>query len=320
MKLSPLKKLKDIAKIIKAEYEGSADHKVSGLNEIHKVEPGDIVFVDHPKYYDKALNSKATTILINKKVPCPQGKALIFSDDPFRDYNKLVEHFHPVKFSKKPKSASAKVGKNTVIMPGVFLGNNVKIGNNCIIHPNVTIYNDCILGNNVIVHANTVIGSDAFYYKKRPEKYDKMISCGRVIIHDDVEIGTLCSIDKGVSGDTVIGKGTKLDNQVHIGHDTIIGERCLLAAQVGIAGVVTIEDDVTLWGQVGVASDLVIGKGAVVYAQSGLNRSIKGGAAYFGSPAGEAKKKMKELFLVRRIPELLEKKNPSPTLPKGESV
>ena len=125
-----------------------------------------------------------------------------------------------------------------------------------------------------------------------------MISCGRVIIHDDVEIGALCSIDKGVSGDTIIGKGSKLDNQVHIGHDTVVGQRCLFAAQVGIAGVVVIEDDVTLWGQVGVASDLVIGKGAVVYAQSGLNKSIKGNAAYFGSPAGEAKEKMKELFLL----------------------
>lgn len=316
MKLSPPEKLKAIAAIINAEYDGAPDHPVSGLNEIHKVEPGDIVFVDHPKYYDKALSSKATTILINKEVQCPKGKALLFSDDPFRDYNKLVEYFHPVSFSKKPVSDTAKIGKNTVIMPGTCLGNNVKIGDNCVIHPNVTIYNNCELGNNVIVHANTVIGGDAFYYKKRPGKYDKMISCGRVIIHDDVEIGALCSIDKGVSGDTVIGKGTKLDNQVHIGHDTVVGQRCLFAAQVGIAGVVTIEDDVTLWGQVGVASDLVIGKGAVVYAQSGLNRSIKGGAAYFGSPAGEAKEKMKELFLVRRIPELLEQKTSPLSSPK----
>src|SRR5688572_2700312 len=119
MKLSPAKKLKDIAKIIKAEYLGAPDHVVSGLNEIHKVEPGDIVFVDHPKYYDKALNSNATTILINKKVDCPKGKALLFSDDPFRDYNKLVQHFHPAGLSKKPVSKSAKIGKNTVVMPGV---------------------------------------------------------------------------------------------------------------------------------------------------------------------------------------------------------
>jgi len=307
MKISPSKKLKEIVAIINAEFTGDPNHIVSGLNEIHKVEAGDIVFVDHPKYYDKALNSKATTILINKKVECPEGKALIFSDDPFRDYNKLVLHFQPIKFSKKQVSDTAIVGKDTTIMPGVYLGNNVKIGDNCIIHPNVTIYDNCEIGNNVTIHANSVIGADAFYYKKRPEKYDKMISCGRVVIHDDVEIGALCTIDKGVSGDTVIGKGTKLDNQVHIGHDTVVGQRCLFAAQVGIAGVVTIEDDVTLWGQVGVASDLVIGKGAVIYAQSGLNKSVQGNKTYFGTPAGEAKEKMKELFLVRRIPELLEK-------------
>ncbi|MCE9540125.1 MAG: UDP-3-O-(3-hydroxymyristoyl)glucosamine N-acyltransferase, partial [Bacteroidetes bacterium] len=182
MKLPSLHKLKDIAALINCEFEGNPDHIISGLNEIHKVEAGDIVFVDHPKYYDKALNSKATTILINKKVECPQGKALLVSDDPFRDYNKLVLHFCPVNYSLKPVSDTAKLGINTVIMPGVYLGNNVTIGDNCVIHPNVVIYDNCHIRNNVIIHSNTVIGADAFYYKKRTDKFDKLISCGRVII------------------------------------------------------------------------------------------------------------------------------------------
>ena len=126
-------------------------------------------------------------------------------------------------------------------------------------------------------------------------------------VEDDVEIGAMCSIDKGVSASTVIGKGTKMDNQVHIGHDTIIGKMCLFAAQVGIAGCVTIEDNVTLWGQVGVPPDLTIGAGAVVLGQSGVHKSLEGNKTYFGSPAGEAKKKMKELVLIRKIPDIIER-------------
>lgn len=311
MKLPLSHKLKDIAAIINCEFEGNPDHIVTGLNEIHMVEAGDIVFVDHPKYYDKALQSAATTILINKKVECPVGKTLLISEDPFRDYNKLVRHFYPINYSSKPIADSTKIGEGSIIMPGAFLGNNVSIGKNCVIHPNVVIYDDCHIGNNVIIHANTVIGADAFYYKKRPELFDKMISCGRVIIHDDVEIGALCTIDKGVSGDTIIGKGTKLDNHIQIGHDTHVGEMCLFASQVGVAGVVRIEDGVTLWGQVGIRSDVVIGKGAVVLAQTGVNESLEGGKTYFGYPVGEARSKMREIAALKMLPDALKKMNSS---------
>lgn len=307
MKLESPHKLKDIAAIINCEFEGNPEHIVSGLNEIHMVEAGDIVFVDHPKYYDKALISKATTILINKKVVCPKGKALLISDDPFRDYNKLVRYFYPANYSRVPISVTAKVGINSIIMPGVYLGNNVSIGSNCIIHPNVVIYDNCHLGNNVIIHANTVIGADAFYYKKRSDKFDKMISCGRVFIEDGVEIGALCTIDKGVSGDTIIGAGTKIDNHVQIGHDTHVGEMCLMASHVGVAGVVTIEDGVTLWGQAGVKSDVKIGKGAVLLAQAGLGEDIPAGKTFFGSPAGEARGKMKEVAALKMLPDIIKK-------------
>ena len=307
MKLLSPHKLKDIASIINCEFDGDANHLISGLNEIHMVEEGDIVFVDHPKYYTKALESKATTILINKKVECPKGKALLISEDPFTDYNKLVRHFQPINYSQKQISDSAKVGTNSVIMPGVYLGNNVSIGNNCVLHPNVVIYDNCQLGNNVIIHAGTVIGADAFYYKKRAAFFDKMISCGRVIIHDDVEIGALCTIDKGVSGETVIGAGTKIDNHVQIGHDTQVGKMCLMASHVGVAGVVTIEDGVTLWGQAGVRSDVRLGKGSVLLAQAGLGEDIPEGKTYFGSPAGEARGKMKEVAALKMLPELIKK-------------
>ncbi len=307
MKLETSHTLKKIAAIIQCEFEGDPNHPITGLNEIHMVEAGDVVFVDHPKYYDKALKSKATTILINKKVDCPEGKGLLISNDPFSDYNKLVRHFYPVNYSQKQISDTAKIGKNTVIMPGVFLGNNVTIGDNCILHPNVVVYDNCCIGNNVSIHANTVIGADAFYYKKRAEYYDKMISCGRVIIEDNVEIGALCTIDKGVSGDTIIGAGTKLDNHVQIGHDTQVGKMCLMASQAGIAGVVKIEDGVTIWGQAGVRSDVRLGKGAVLLAQAGLGEDIAAGKTYFGSPAGEARSKMKEVAALKMLPDLINK-------------
>lgn len=312
MKISPAQTLEQIAAIIGATFDGDPKHLITGLNEIHRVEAGDIVFVDHPKYYDKALESKATTILINKKVPCPKGKALLFSDDPFTSYIKLINHFHPSDFSQKEMiSPTAKIGKSSSIMPGVFIGKNVVIGENCVIHPNVTIYDNTIIGNKVTIHAGTVIGSDAFYFKRRPELFDKMISCGYVAIEDDVEIGAACTIDKGVSDVTRIGAGSKLDNQVHVGHDTQIGKMCLIAAQVGIAGVVTLEDNVILWGQVGVPSNIHIGKGAVLLGQSAPSKSLEGGKTYFGSPAGDAKDKMRELITLKKLSEEMTKKESS---------
>ncbi|PCJ84253.1 MAG: UDP-3-O-(3-hydroxymyristoyl)glucosamine N-acyltransferase [Flavobacteriales bacterium] len=307
MKFSQPQTLKSIAIIIDAEFVGEDNFPITGLNEIHVVEQGDLVFVDHQKYYEKALKSKATSVLINKKVDCPEGKALIISNDPFRDFNKLIQHFSSFKKNEKTISESAEISNSTIVQPNVFIGNNVKIGSNCIIHSNVSIYDNTIIGDNVIIHANTIIGSDAFYYKKRAEGYDKLLSCGKVIVEDDVEIGANCTIDRGVTGETVIGKGSKLDNLVHVGHDTVIGKNCLFAAQVGIAGVVKIEDDVTLWGQVGVSSDITIGKGAVVLAQSGISKSLEGNITYFGSPAEEARKKWKEAAAIRKLPEIVKK-------------
>ncbi len=307
MKLPEEYKLEVIAALINCNFEGNPNHIISGLNEIHMVENGDIVFVDHPKYYDKALNSKATTILINVPVKCPDGKALLISDDPFRDYNKLVRHFQPINYSQQPISNTAKIGKNTIIMPGVYLGNNVIIGNNCILHPNVVIYDNCHIQNNVIIHANSVIGADAFYYKKRSTKIDKMISCGRVIIEDDVEIGALSTIDKGVSGDTIIGAGTKLDDHVHIAHDVVVGKMCIMAGGVTVAGAVIIEDGVTLWGQSAVKSGITLGKGSSLLAQSGLTNNLPEGKTFFGSPAGDARTKMKEVAALKMLPDLIKK-------------
>jgi len=307
MKFPKIHTLKEIANLIDCEFVGDANFQVLGMNEIHVVEPGDIVFVDHPKYYDKALNSAATIILINKNVDCPDGKALLISDDPFRDFNKLTRHFRPFQGVNVSISLSAAIGEDTFIQPNCFIGNNVKIGKNCIIHSNVSIYDNTVIGDNVIIHAGTILGADAFYYKKREAGFDQLISGGRVVIEDNVGIGALCTIDKGVTGDTTIGEGTKIDNQVHVGHDTIIGKKCLIAAQTGIAGCVIVEDEVTLWGQVGTTSGITIGKKAVVLGQTGITKSIEGGKTYFGTPIEESREKLKQLVNIKRIPEILNK-------------
>jgi UDP-3-O-[3-hydroxymyristoyl] glucosamine N-acyltransferase len=299
--------LKEIASFINAKFDGDPGHMVTGLNEIHRVEPGDLTFVDHPKYYNKSLNSAATTIIINTKADVPAGKALIYSDDPFRDYVMLVKKFRPFEPSSKMISDKSLIGEGTIIQPGAFVGNYVSIGKNCIIHSNVSIYDYTTIGDNVIIHSNSVIGADAYYFKKRPEGFDKLESCGQTIIEDNVEIGALCTIDKGVSGDTIIGKGTKLDNHIQIGHDTIVGKNCLIGDHVAIAGVTNIEDDVMIWASCSINKDLVIGKGAIILACSGVDKSLEGGKTYYGVPAEDARKKWKEVALLKKLPEIWEK-------------
>ena len=306
MKFPQKHSLEQIATILGVEYVGAADFPVLGMNEIHVVEPGDIVFVDHPKYYDKALASAATVVLINKKVACPEGKALLISKDPFSDFNKLTKFFKPFKKAASSIATTAVIGEGTIIQPNCFIGHNVKIGRDCLIHANVTIYDSAIIGDGVTIHSGTVLGADAFYYKKRETGFDKLLSGGRVIIEDHVDLGALCTIDKGVTGDTTIGQGSKLDNQVHVGHDTQIGKRVLIAAQSGIAGCVVIEDDVVIWGQVGIASGITIKEKAVIFAQSGVGRTLEGGKSYLGTPAEDSKKKFRELASIRQIPYILE--------------
>ncbi|MEO6683834.1 MAG: UDP-3-O-(3-hydroxymyristoyl)glucosamine N-acyltransferase [Ginsengibacter sp.] len=296
-----------IAEFISAKIIGKKDSFATGINEIHKVKEGDIVFVDHPKYYDACLNSAATFIIINAEKEVPAGKTLFILDDPFEAYLKITNHFRPFIPSSKMISDSAKIGKNTIVMPNVFLGNHVSIGDNCIIHPNVSIYDYTEIGNDVEIHSGTTIGSDAFYFNTKKDReawFKKMHSCGNVMIHNKVEIGANCTIDRGVSDSTIIGMGTKLDNMVHIGHDVEIGKNCLIAAQVGIAGGTILKDGVTLWGQVGVNKTITIGENAVIMAQSGVLSDIDGNKSYWGSPVENFFAKKRELVLLKRLPEI----------------
>jgi len=300
MKFPKVQTLKQIAEIIDAKYIGADDFPISGTNEIHRVKSGEIVFVNHPKYYEKALNSEATVILIDKEVDCPQGKALLVSDDPFRDFNKINAHFTPIQ-TFKTSGENLKIGKNSQIHSSVIIGNDVEIGEECIIMPNVVIGDRTKIGNRCIIQSGTVLGGDAFYYRKLATGYIKMLSVGNVVLEDDVEIGANCTIDRGVTDTTIIGEGTKMDNQIQIGHDTIIGKRCLIASQVGIAGCCNIGNDVTIWGQVGVSSDITVEDEVVILATSGVSKDLKKGKTYFGAPAEEAKEYYKKQVKISRL-------------------
>jgi UDP-3-O-[3-hydroxymyristoyl] glucosamine N-acyltransferase len=291
--------LSEIASLLGCDYLGESTLVLSGLNEIHKVNTGDIAFVDHPKYFQSALGSLATAVIINERVVCPEGKGLLISTDPFRDFNKLITHFQSA-------TIAPRIAPHCRIHPSVTLGNNVSIGEGTIIFPGVVIDDNVHIGAHCVVQANTVLGSHAFYYKNRPEGRDRLLTCGELVIEDYVEIGANCTIDRGVTGDTRIGAHTKIDNLVHIGHDTRVGMHCLMAAQVGVAGCVVLDDGVILWGQVGVASNVHIGKGAVVLGKAGVTKSIEGNKTYFGNPIEEARLRFRELAALRQLPTTIE--------------
>jgi UDP-3-O-[3-hydroxymyristoyl] glucosamine N-acyltransferase len=299
--------VKDIAVWTNSEIIGDENSLVDGLNEIHNVEEGDITFVDHEKYYDFTLKSHASFIIINKRVEAIAGKVFFYHENPFTAYNFLARKFKPELRNELAISTTAVIGEGTYIAPTAFIGEHVKIGSNATIHPNVSVYAYSEIGNNVIIHANTTIGSDAFYYKRQNTHYDKMHSAGKVVIADDVEIGSGCTIDAGVSSDTIVGRGTKIDSQVHIGHDVKIGEHCILAAQVGIAGNTKIGNRVTLYGKVAVNKNIEIGDDAIVMAMSAVPNNLERGKTYIGYPAVEARTFARQVAIIKKLPELWEK-------------
>lgn len=294
-----------IAEKIGAELIGDETLQATGINEVHQVQPGDITFVDVEKYYETSLKSAASIIIIDRRVDPPEGKALLVCDIPFQAYNNLVLEYRPVQPLSKAISDTAVIDPSAIIEPNVIIGHHVRIGKGCYIHSSVTIAEHTVIGDQVTVQSGAAVGTDAFYFKRNPDGFQRWRSCGRVIIEDGVDIGAGCTINKGVSGDTVIGAGTKLDCQVHIGHDVAIGKRCLFAAQVGIGGNTRVGDEVIMYGQVGIAQNLVIGDRVVVLAKSGVSKNLEAGKTYFGYPAAEARGKYRELAALRHLPDFL---------------
>ena len=286
---------------------GDSSLTATGINEIHKVSHGDITFVDNEKYYSKSLNSAASIIIIDKEIDCPKGKALLISQDPFYIYNDLVCEHRPFRPINGQVHHSAKIDSSSTIEYNVVIGPNVTIGKNCHIQTGAIIHENVLIGDGVIIQSGAIIGTDAFYFQKKEGRYNKWRSGGRVILEDHVDIGAGCTINRGVSGDTIIGQGSKLDCQVHIGHGAVIGKNCLIAAQTGIAGKSIIGDNVVLYGQVGISQNITIGDNAVLLAKSGVSKSLKGDAVYFGIPADHIKTRYRELAALRNLPAFMKK-------------
>jgi UDP-3-O-[3-hydroxymyristoyl] glucosamine N-acyltransferase len=299
--------IKEVAQKIGAIIIGNDTLLANGINEIHKVEEGDITFSDLAKYSKKALKSSASIIILNEEIDCPEGKAILVCEHPFKAYDQLIREFRPFRPLTTQLDPSSKIHPSTIIEPGVVIAHNVEIGESCHIQANVVIMEHTIIGNNVTIQAGSMIGTDAFYFKKHDDgTFEKWRSGGRVIIEDNVDIGACCTINKGVSGDTIIGEGSKLDCQVPVGHGVVIGKNCIIAGQVGIGGKTIVEDNVILYGQVGLSPRIRVGEGAVISAQSGVSKSLAGKKAYFGSPADEIRTKQKELAALRHLPEFFQ--------------
>jgi UDP-3-O-[3-hydroxymyristoyl] glucosamine N-acyltransferase len=303
MKCSNPISVKDLANRFGLKLIGNPDNVVYGINEIHKVVAGDLTFVDHEKYYSKSINSAATIILIDKEVDCPEGKTLLVGENPFQTYNTLVLEHRPLEPQINRIAETAIIHPSAVIEAGAVIGHYCVIGQDAYVGANAVIGEFTVIGNRSVVQAGAIIGSDAFYYKKTKEGFKKWRSGGRVIIFEDVEIGAGCTINKGVSGDTIIGDGTKIDCLVHIGHGVVLGKHCLLAGQVGIGGKTIVGNHVTMYGKVGVAQNIIIEDGVTLLAGSGVGKNLEAGKTYFGSPCEEAKMKMREMVALRQLPD-----------------
>ena len=293
--------VREIGEWIDAQLIGQQDQEIIGINEIHKVRKGDITFVDHPKYYASSLASAASAVIVPTEMECPPGKTLLVTEQPFLAYESIVKkyrHFTPIALNI---TEGDEIDPSAIIEPGAIIGHPVRIGKDCHIQAGAVLRPFTYLGDRVVIHSGAMIGVQAFYFKKWPDHYQPWTACGRVIIEDDVWIGAGTTIAMGVSGDTIIGAGTKIDCQVMIGHGVVIGKHCILAGQVGIAGKTVVGDWCVIYGQAGLTQNLHIGDRTIIMAQSGVTKDLEGNKSYFGSPAEEARTKFKELYRLKEL-------------------
>lgn len=313
---------------------GDASRCITGAGAIDKAGPNDLAFIVDGQNLKKLATSNVGVVLIKAslKDDLPTGElpcTVILADDPLAIFLEALDQLRPAKLTSQQGISphahidpSSKIGDGTTIYPNVFIDREVTIGRNCTIHAgcslgpgstigdNVTLfantvfYDNTIVGNNVIIHASVVLGSDGFGYRFENGHYKKLPHHGCVRIEDDVEIGAGTTIDRAMIGETIVGKGTKIDNQVMIAHNCEIGEDSAFASQVGIAGSTTIGSRVRIGGQVGIADHLQIGDDVAVGAKSGLHRDIPDGEVHVGYPAGPIDEQRRIAMAQQRLPEL----------------
>ena len=323
-------KLGEIASVIEGQVVGDANHLINGVSQIQDANSGTITFLSNPAYRKYLDITDADAIIVEEKSLLKEKMGIVVKNSQFA-MAKTLRLFNPVKKEKPfidPNASISKyasIGKNVSISSGAcikkgarigdgckigsnaFIGKDTSLGNNCELYPNVSIYNNVSIGSRVIIHSGTTIGSDGFGYVTINNIHEKIPQTGDVIIKDDVEIGSNCSIDRATIGSTIVGEMTKIDNLVHIAHNVKIGKGCLITAGFAVAGSTEIGDFCTFAGQVGVAPHLKIGNNSIVASKSGITKSLKGQNTYAGFPARNIKEHNRRQALINEIGRLKEK-------------
>jgi UDP-3-O-[3-hydroxymyristoyl] glucosamine N-acyltransferase len=304
----------ELAAAIGAELVGGdGSAQVTSAATLDAAQPGQVSFLSNRRYMDQLAATKASAVIVAPGVK-HDGVTLLKTADPYYAFRKAVVALHG--FRKHPFTGvhpranvdeSAVVGEGSVIYPGAYVGPGVKVGRECIVYANASIYDGCVLGDQVIIHAGAVIGVDGFGYATHKGVHHKIPQVGNVVLEDDVEIGANACIARAALGSTVIGKGTKIDALVMIGHGTTVGEHSILVAQVGIAGSCTIGHHVTMAGQAGVAGHLKIGNQVTVAAQAGVMSDLEDQQVVIGSPAMPASHGRRVYTIFTQLPDLLER-------------
>ncbi len=322
-------RLDDLAARIGGVLNGDPAVEVTGVAGIREAGPGDLTFLADPRYEEAAAATRAAAILVAADHR-PFARPVIEHPDPLRAFFSAAALLHPPppppppgihptavigpgvrlgdRVSVGPHAvleAGAEVGDRTIVSALVYVGRGVCIGTDGLIYPQVVLREECVLGDRVIVHSGSVIGSDGYGFRREGDRHIKVPQIGRVVIGDDVEIGASCAIDRGTLGDTVIERGTKFDNLVHVGHNVRIGADSLVIAQVGIGGSAVIGQGVILAGQAGIAGHVVIGDGAQIGGQAGVIASVPPGEQLWGTPAMPLHQSKRVYAAIRRTPEIL---------------
>jgi UDP-3-O-[3-hydroxymyristoyl] glucosamine N-acyltransferase len=321
-------KLAQIAAALGCKLEGDPDTEISGIATIESARKGDLSFLVNPKYYPQLKSTQASALIVGQDFP-PAHLPLLRHQNPYLAFARAIEIFHKVKIPRPgihPTALiadSARIGKDVFVGPRAIIGERAVIGDRarieagCIVHDDVVIGEDtwlhsgCVIrervriGKRCIIQSHAVIGSDGFGYAKRDDgSWHKILQVGTVILEDDVEIGAATTIDRAALGETRIGRGTKIDNLVQIGHGSHIATNCLICAQVGLAGSTKVGNSVILAGQVGAAGHLTIGDGVVATAQTGIPNSVEPGKIISGYPAIDNKAWLRSSAIFARLPEL----------------
>lgn len=324
-----------LAELVEGELiQGDPAGIVTGLNSVGEAEPGDVTFLGNSKYLSALRGSRASAVLVGPDFTEPlEGKALVRVANPTFAFSSVIRHFgppardftpgvhetafvspkavfDPMRVSIGPGVVigdDVVIGDGTTIHAGVCVGQGVRIGDDCLLHANCTIADRCVLGARVIIHSGTVIGSDGFGYEFVKGRHAKVDQVGIVQLDDDVEVGACTSIDRARFGRTWIGEGTKIDNQVQIGHNVVTGKHCIIVAHAAIAGSVKIGSYVTIAGQTGIAGHLEIASQVTLLARSGVTKSITAPGAYAGYPARPLMDGRKAMVAQARLPELMER-------------